>query len=97
MKNSAKVPTINNILADYLDCADWGATRKNPKTNRPEPLTADRVRKLLPKIIANDPNHVKFLGKYYIWKFAPDPRERNPDGSIHVGVPRGTIMHRKDD
>lgn len=87
---------LEEVMKDYLDVSQWGASRKNPKTGEPEPISGDRVRKLIPKIKANNPKHVFFDGKYRIYKNAPDPRKRDSNGNIHIGVPKGTVMKRKD-
>ncbi len=83
------------LVNDWLDVERWGAALRNPITGDPEPITGDRVRKLLPRIKKNNPKHVQWVGHYVIWKDTPDPRERNNDGSIHVGLPRGTRVKRK--
>lgn len=75
--------TLEKMLEDYLDADEWGRNLKNPITGTPEPITGDRVKKLLKRI--NKDHWTKLGGKYYIWKKAEDPRERNPDGTVHWG------------
>ncbi len=74
---------IEIILKDYLPATDWGASLINPQTGFPEPISGDRVKKLLARM--DKKHYTKFGGKYYIWKYAPDPRERNVDGTVHWG------------
>ncbi len=75
--------TLEDMLKDYLDVETWGKALKNPISGESQPITGDRVKKLLPRI---DQKYWTLLGgKYYILKTAPDPRERNSDGSIHWG------------
>lgn len=81
---------------DWLDVEAYGASLKNPTTGEPEPISGDRVRKLIPRIKKNNPKHVQWIGRYVIWKNTPDPRERNLDGSIRWGLPKGTHMKRKE-
>lgn len=80
--------SLEQILEEgWLGVEAYGASLKNPVTGDPEPISGDWVRKLLPRIRENNPKHVQWIGRYVIWKDAPDPRERNPDGSIHIGRP----------
>ena len=68
------------MFKDSLDPAETGK-RWDP------PISGDRVKKLLCRVNTN--HWTKYKGRYYIWKGAEDPRERDEEGNIHWGVPKG--------